>query len=231
MGTVDDHVTHGQGGAEVPRWSIRGDWFDACNCTIPCPCTWAQPPTQDTCSGVLAWRIREGQYGDIDLAGLNVVVVGLFTGSLWGGDGRGRSGAFIDIRADDRQHEALGMIFSGQAGGWPAVYAHLIEMDLDVPFLEERAVIDFQVAEDLTSWRVEVPGRLVAGAEVLRGPATPDGALVQVLNAPGSDTGPGQVSTWGRTTVNDVDALGFRWHLPGRSSKHIPFDWSGPDGA
>ena len=27
---------------------------------------------------------------------------------------------FIDERADERQHEALQMIFGGQAGGWPA---------------------------------------------------------------------------------------------------------------
>jgi hypothetical protein len=28
-----------------------------------------------------------------------------------------------------------------------------------------------------------------------------------------------------------VDAFGFRWEWAGRSSKHIPFDWSGPDQA
>jgi hypothetical protein len=26
-----------------------------------------------------------------------------------------------------------------------------------------------------------------------------------------------------------VEAFGFKWEWAGRSSKHIPFDWSGPD--
>jgi hypothetical protein len=30
---------------------------------------------------------------------------------------------FIDERADERQHEALQMIFGGQAGAWPADFA------------------------------------------------------------------------------------------------------------
>jgi hypothetical protein len=25
-----------------------------------------------------------------------------------------------------------------------------------------------------------------------------------------------------------VDAMGFKWEWDGRSSKYIPFDWSGP---
>jgi hypothetical protein len=26
-----------------------------------------------------------------------------------------------------------------------------------------------------------------------------------------------------------VDALGLKWEADGKSSKHIPFDWSGPE--
>jgi hypothetical protein len=29
----------------------------------------------------------------------------------------------------------------------------------------------------------------------------------------------------------DVDGFGLHWGWVGRSSKHIPFDWTGPDGA
>lgn len=212
----------------TPQWHITGDWFDACNCSIPCPCSWAQPPTQPFCEGVLAWHIREGHYGDIDLAGLNLVVVGRFEGTLWGGDGKGSSAVFIDQRADERQREALEIIFSGQAGGWPATYAHLIDFDPDTAVPEEIADIRLEVADDLSFWRVEIPGKVTARGEPLIGPTTPPGGLVQVHNLPGSDTGPGQVSTWGRTTANTVDAFEFRWEAKGKSSKHIPFDWRGP---
>jgi hypothetical protein len=51
---------------------------------------------------------------------------------------------------------------------------------------------------------------------------------VQLLNPPGSEVGPGQVATWGTATTQQVDAFGFSSSLTGKSSKHIPFDWSGP---
>jgi hypothetical protein len=62
-------------------------------------------------------------------------------------------GFFIDERADERWREALRAIFAGQAGGWPAAFAELIE---DVRGIE-LAPIDFEIADDLAHSRVEVP--------------------------------------------------------------------------
>jgi hypothetical protein len=81
---------------------------------------------------------------------------------------------------------------------------------------------------DLGGWKATVPGRVEAGATALTGPTTPEGARVQTTNLPGSETGPGQVATWGRSTVDRADAFGFNWSREGQSSKHITFDWSGP---
>ncbi|HZR91298.1 MAG TPA: DUF1326 domain-containing protein [Gaiellaceae bacterium] len=209
---------------DVPRWHVVGDWFDVCKCAIPCPCTFAQAPTDGDCEGILAWHIREGSYGDVRLDSLNVVAVGAFEGNLWAGEGKVTLGMFVDERADERQREALGVIFGGRGGGWPAEFAQAIGEVRGV----EYAPITFEIADDLSSWAAEVPGRATARAEALTGPTTPPGRRVQVLNAPGAEVGPGQVATWGRATADDVDAFGFRWRWEGRSSKHFPFDWQGP---
>ena len=48
-------------------------------------------------------------------------------------------------------------------------------------------------------------------------------------DAPGCETGPGaQLVTWGKSTVCTVDAFGYKWQWTTNSSKHIPFDWTGP---
>src|SRR6266516_6473121 len=112
--------------AHIPKWHVKGDWFDTCNCSIPCPCTFAQPPTTGDCDGILAWHIRSGRYGDVPLDGLNVMAVGAFTGNLWVDDVKAIMGLFMDERANERQREAMQMIFSGQAGGWPGVFAKSI---------------------------------------------------------------------------------------------------------
>lgn len=91
------------------------------------------------------------------------------------------------------------------------------------------APITVEVDEDLGSWRAEIPGRVTAHAEALTGPTTPEGARVQVHNAPGAEVGPGQIATWGRATTDQADAFGFNWSRSGKSSKYFPFDWSGPD--
>ena len=54
------------------------------------------------------------------------------------------------------------------------------------------------------------------------------GRCVSTHNAPGAELGPGQVATWATATDDEVEAFGFKWSWPGRSSYHFPFDWSGP---
>jgi hypothetical protein len=213
--------------AEIPQWHVAGDWFDVCSCDIACPTIFGQPPTNNICRGVLAYNIREGQSGDVPLAGLNLVIVITFEGNIWAGQATGlKLALFLDARANTRQHEALQMIFSGQAGGVPARLSALWGPPEVLGM--EVVPIDFEVAGDLAFWRAEVPGKVVARAEALTGPMTPPGQRVQLLNAPGSEVGPGQVATWGKATTHRVEAMGLQWQADGKSSKHIPFDWSGP---
>jgi hypothetical protein len=210
--------------AAIPEWQAKGEWFDVCKCAVPCPCTFAQPPTDGDCEGILAWHIDDGNYGDVDLSGFNVVALASFTGNIWAG-AKAQMGVYVDARADDRQNEAIMAIWSGQAGGWMGGFADTIETVRGV----ESATINFEVAKDLSSWRVEIPGILVGEAEALTGPTAQEGTRVQLHNAPGAEVGPGQVATWGVATTDQADGFGFKWKRSGKSSKHFPFDWSGPN--
>jgi hypothetical protein len=210
---------------QVPRWHVTGDWFDTCNCSIPCPCTFAQPPTDGNCEGILAWNIRQGNYGDVHLDGLSVMALGAFMGNIWEGKTKAAMAMFLDERADGPQREALQMIFGGRVGGWPGTFANFIGEVRGMEF----ARIDFHVDRDLASWHAEIPGKLTARAEAIGGPTTPAGKRVQVHNAGGCETGPGGIATYAKATTDKADAFGFKWSRSGKSSKHIGFDWSGPD--
>jgi len=211
--------------AQNTRWHIVGDWFDTCNCSIPCPCTFAQAPTTGDCEGILAWHIRKGNYGEVRLDGLSVMAVGTFKGNIWEGQSKASMAIFLDERADERQREALQLIFGGRVGGWPGTFVNFIGEVRGMEF----AHIDFHVEDDLASWRAEIPGKLMSSADALGGPTTPPGKRVQVHNAGGCETGPGGIATYGRATMDRADAFGFKWNRTGRSSKHIGFNWSGPD--
>jgi hypothetical protein len=211
----------------VPEWQLVGDWFDICSCDIPCPCEFAQAPTNNACQGMLAWHIRNGHFGAIQLNDLSLLALAAFEGNIWAGETKAVMGLFIDEKADEQQREALQSIFSGQAGGWPASFAAIIGEVRGVEFVP----ITFEVAGDLAFWRAEIPGKVMGRAEALTGPTTPPGQRVQTINPPGSEVGPGQVATWGQSTEVRTEGFGFRWTGESRSSKHIPFDWSGPDSA
>jgi hypothetical protein len=148
----------------------------------------------------MAWHIRKGQYGETSLDGLNVMGLDSFTGNIWAADGNTKLTAalFFDEKANEQQREALQMIFSGKAGGFMAELAKLIGELRGQDF----AAIKFEVADDLSYWSAEIPGKVLAKAEALAGPMTPPGKRVQTINPPGSEVGPGAVATWGKSTAD-----------------------------
>ena len=165
--------------ANIPKWTASGDWFDVCRGNIPCPCEFAQAPTYDDCDGIMAYNIKKGSYGETPLDGLNVLILTSFKGNIWAGDGKTKlnMGIFFDEKAKEQQKEALDMIFSGKAGGFMAEIAIFLGEVRGI----EYAPIKFEIADDLSYWSAEIPGKVLARAEALTGPTTPPGKRVQTL--------------------------------------------------
>ena len=139
---------------EIPNWWLKGDWFDVCSCTVPCPCTFAQAPTNNHCEGVMAYHIREGAYGDVRLGGLNVIAVTTFEGNAWLKENPVSIGIFMDERASGPEREALQKVFSGEAGGWMGLFAELVGEVRGLEFVP----ISFEVAKDLALPLRRAPG-------------------------------------------------------------------------
>ena len=210
---------------DIPNWRASGDWFDVCKCNIPCPCTFAQTPTNGECDGVMAYHIKEGNYGEVSLSGLNVLILDSFKGNQWTDHWvKVNVAIFFDEKANEQQRNALNMIFSGRAGGFMAEFAKLLGEVRGIEYVP----IKFEIADDLSYWNAEIPGKIIAKAEALTGPTTPPGKRVQTINPPGSEVGPGAIATWGKSIEDKVNAMGFKWERNGKSSKHFSFDWRGP---
>jgi len=202
-----------------------------CRCAIPCPCSWAEPPDDGFCDGILVWHIQNGHYGSVKLDSLNVAMLGSFRGNVWNNGSDFKEAIVLDERADEAQRAALQTVFSGQAGGWPKRFGELVKGELVKGETKGLAIapIKVTIAADLTTWSAEIPAHNIwAAAEALMGP-TSNGKVNKVHNLPGAETGPGGVATWGRATVDRADAFGFKWNRTGKSSKLIAFEWRGPD--
>ena len=125
--------------------------------------------------------------------------------------------------------EALPTIIGGRAGGFPGWVNECFAGGRQSRSIE-RAKITYEIAPDLGHWGVEIVGRVKAWAKAIIGPTSPSGKYPQLMNAPGSETGPGpQIVTWGKLTILSVDAHGFKFEYTLNSAKHIRSTGSAPD--
>lgn len=107
------------------KWSLAGTYFEACNCDVGCPCVFLSPPTNaDSCTVLVGWHVEKGSYGSEALNGLNVALAVHSPGHMpvtkW------KAALYFDDKATEKQKNGLMQIFSGQAGGHPAVLVSFV---------------------------------------------------------------------------------------------------------
>ena len=143
-------------------WRMRGDVMEACSCNVTCPCNFASTPSRLPCEAIVGWRIEKGNYGDVQLDALNIVLYFSLPGYIF--DGNITGGFYFDERADPDQTEALTTVFYGRAGGWPAALTGLFASQLPpkrVPITYEKVDGEYSIA---------VPGLLDVGSERVPNP-------------------------------------------------------------
>jgi hypothetical protein len=97
-------------------YEIQGDFIEACDCSLICPCWLDDEPEDGHCTGLFAWRIGPGSViGGVPVGGRIVVSVSTHTGSRRGGGTL--TAIFVDAGATDLQLEQLGRAFAGELDG------------------------------------------------------------------------------------------------------------------
>jgi hypothetical protein len=105
-----------------PKWAIRGEYMESCNCDYLCPCVYTNPQgpvTYDHCTAVLVFSIDHGNFGGVHLDGCKFAFV-LRSGKVMA-DGNWIFGIVVDEAADDAQRDALAKLAGGEAGGTPGL--------------------------------------------------------------------------------------------------------------
>ena len=155
------------------QWKISGLYFENCNCRILCPCLFLGDPSEGDCTTVSAWHIEKGNYTDSTLDGLNVVMVIYSPGNM--GQGHWKVALYLDETANQLQKDALTQIYTGNAGGHPAVLASFVGEVLGIRSLP----IEFQAQGKRRV--LLVPDIIESDIEAIAGE---DGAEVTFGNTP-----------------------------------------------
>jgi hypothetical protein len=196
-------------------WNVSGTYFESCNCEAACPCVFLSPPTDGECTAILGWHIDSGEFNGLSIDGLNVSLAVYAGGHM--ADGGWRVALYVDDRSSEEQVDALGAIFSGAAGGHPAVLAGFIGEVMGVA----PAAITMDIDDSSLSFKVgEIADVQLATIE------GQGGALVSVGNhplavAPGNDL---VVARSERLTYKDH---GYEWEITGRNGFFSPFQYEG----
>jgi hypothetical protein len=199
----------------MTRWKLAGTYFETCNCDVGCPCAFGSAPTEGFCTAIVAWHVKHGKFGDLALDGLNVVLLADATGVMV--ENKWKVATYLDEKADQKQRDALLTIFSGKAGGHPAVLASFFGEDLGTK------AVTMHYEGTGKNQVLKVPGIVDAELEVVTGQ---DGKPITIENHPVC-IAPGVPAMVARSSHFRLSDYGYDWKLSGRNGYTSEFSYSG----
>lgn len=151
-------------------WRMTGEEVGSCNCAWGCPCQFNAHPTEGDCHALIGYEIADGQFGDVDLAGVRFAEIVSWPGPIHEGDGTAQ--LIVDESATPDQRGAIQSIVSGEHGGsyfeiFASVLPHVRETvfaPIEIESDRERRLASVRVG-DLAEARIEPIRNPVTGEE------------------------------------------------------------------
>ena len=197
------------------KWSVSGTYFEGCNCATACPCVFLSAPTEDECTVLVGWHIEHGRFGSVVLDGLNVAMAAYSPGHMM--HVKWQAALYLDEKASEAQKNALGQVFSGQAGGHPAVIGSLIGQVLGV----SSKKLDYKANGRQRS--LEIVGVAKAEIEAMDGQG---GAEVTITNHPFA-VAPGFPAVQAISKQVSYQDHGMNWEISGKNGFYSQFSYQG----
>jgi len=193
-------------------WSMAGQYFEACNCDVACPCIFGSDPTPGVCTFLGGFHIDRGAAGTLRLDELNFAMALFCPGNM--ATNKWEVAYYLDGRATDPQRQALEAILTGKAGGifsgWASVFGTFHGVRL-VP-------IEFHLDGKKRSLSI-------TGVAELRVEALSRGDGKETTITPGPFTPEVTVAKSEKFRLSDKE---WKWDISGKNSFFAPFTAQGP---
>lgn len=151
---------------QIPKWNLKMDYVETCNCDYGCPCNFNGFPTYGFCRAIVLYHIRSGSYSNVRLDGIDVIWVSSWPKAIH--EGNGTTQLFISKNTTEDQRKATVNIFSGKSkGNGPfAIFANTYKYILEPQFVDIIANVDGKKS------RFSVPGIIDVQIESFKNPVT-----------------------------------------------------------
>ena len=83
--------------AERTAYRVHALSVEACSCKHGCNCQFGGFPNEGICEFIIGYEVRDGRFGDVDLAGVRFAIAAKYPNAIH--DGNGHVVCFIDPRS------------------------------------------------------------------------------------------------------------------------------------
>jgi hypothetical protein len=197
-----------------PDFELVGSRIIGCCCAPPCPCRLNKKPMHTHgCDHTDAVHIQRGRLGEVDMAGVNYVIVGR-------GFGKDKAGNWTVVYVDDATNPAQAKALEGflMAGveSWGPKAEHLAGKLVTV----KRVPIRYSISEDKNIYACTIPGILELETAAIYNPGHKTPVVSEgILDAFGDRF----VHADCKAHTYHDEALGYSWDLTGRQSNQADF--------
>jgi hypothetical protein len=140
--------------AQTPSWQLSATVAESCSCVVACPCNFGGEPSRMPCEGNRIISIEKGRYGDVDLAGVQMLVT--FNMRTW-------SKIYVSDQVSEAQTKAvealLPLAFAGFHKGMLSFTKAPITMevtDTRVRFAGPESSVDMEIMRGFNGRAVKV---------------------------------------------------------------------------
>jgi hypothetical protein len=198
----------------VTDWGLSGEFVETCNCDVACQCIWLEEPDDGVCTAALAWHIRDGAYGDVDLSGRHAaMLISTAEGVMFDPATQWDVVLIVDEAASEAERAAIEDIYLGRAGGiWgPVAEGHFRSTEVataPIEFDRDGDATTVSVGDDVTMAVVEKVGFNEEAGTITPHPLTADTKVTTAKST--------------RATVSYDDR--FSWDVGGNNSYVCDFE-------
>jgi hypothetical protein len=202
-------ITESKPSEVTAGYVLEGTLLEACSCGVLCPCWIGEDPDGGQCFAFNAYHFDRGTIGDVDVSGLNIVLVVQIPGNVLA-PASWQVVMFVDDVATPTQKDAIVGAYSGRMGGPLADLAGLIAEVKEV----RSAKITHRIVNGVGT--LVVDGILEAELEPFR---AADGTITTLRDSLFS-TVPGSPAYVAKASTNKVSLPehGLSWEFSNRNA-------------
>jgi hypothetical protein len=202
-----------------PAWRIAGDEVGSCNCVWACPCQFDADPTHGHCHALIAYEIREGNFGETSLDGVRFAEVVSWPGPIHEGDGTAQ--LIVDEASTPEQQEVVERLVSGEHGGtYFEIFASVL------PHKRDPMAAPIEIDADRERRVASVRGGEIAETRIepIKNPVTGDEHRVRIDLPDGFEYKQAEIGNTVHGSVSGEEPLSFT--LENTYGQLNPFDWT-----